>query len=225
MPGNLVAGITLSKRKDCRTAAYLDSLEKAGFSYQELYPCGQGPELGELRLHALVLTGGGDVHPSSYDEKECCCKNLDTRRDCRELTLLKWAREKRIPVLGICRGMQVLNVFMHGTLCQDIKPDTAKPHVPHHDCGPEYRHAVDIKDGSFLAAAFCSLKLSVNSRHHQAIKELGAGLRAVGWAEDCIIEAVEANEGPMFGVQWHPERLGDEGQRLFRWFYEICSNR
>lgn len=217
----------MSKSEDCRTRAYLDSLEKAGFSCVELYPEGRHVDVGGLDVAALVLTGGGDLDPSLYGEDQRCCRPVDPTRDRRELALFNWAREKGVPVLGICRGMQAINVFMCGSLCQDIGHQTACKIVRHTPAwgNDDSYHAVEMQEGTRLFAAWSSPKLCVNSHHHQAIKDLGAALRAVGWAEDGIVEAVEAVEAPIFGVQWHPERLGCEGQRLFSWFYNTCLCR
>jgi putative glutamine amidotransferase len=115
---------------------------------------------------------------------------------------------------------------MGGSLYQDLKAEKSAPLVPHNVTDIKYRHyrhAVQMKEGSRLAAAVGAGRICVNSHHHQAIKRLGSGLEVAGKTEDGVVEAVEARGEAIFGVQWHPELLGLEGQALFRWFYEICQ--
>ena len=220
-----IIGVTFSRKiEGWHKKAYLEAFEATGASIQELYPA--QAELDLCHLSGLVLAGGGDIIPSLYGEANRNCQNMDEERDLLEQKLFHWAREKRVPVLGICRGIQALNVFMGGSLDQDLKAKKSAPLVPHNVTDIKYRHyrhAVQMKEGSRLAAAVGAGRICVNSHHHQAIKRLGSGLEVAGKTEDGVVEAVEARGEAIFGVQWHPELLGLEGQALFRWFYEICQ--
>ena len=164
----------------------------------------------------LVLTGGEDVHPSSYGERpHPKLEETDQARDAVELALYRSARERGLPVLAICRGIQVVNVAMGGTLYQDL-PSEHPSAVDHVDS--KSRHALRVEPGSRLHQAV-GAPASVNSRHHQAVKQLADGLRAVAWAEDGIIEGAEPANGDgawLLAVQWHPEDDVEEG--LFRAF-------
>ena len=228
MAGCLVAGITFSRWiRDWHKRAYLASLEAVGFSCLELYPARGNPVSGRHSLDALVLAGGGDVHPSFYGDTNRHCQLVDQARDRFELEIFQRALDKNTPVLGICRGIQAINVFMGGSLYQDIEAEKPAPQLPHHvplaDAG--YRHEVEAHTDSFLAAPMPSGNAWVNSHHHQAVKDLGNGLRAVAWARDGIVEAVEAVGAPVYGIQWHPELLGEEARPLLRWFYTVCLSR
>jgi putative glutamine amidotransferase len=152
----------------------------------------------------LVLTGGEDVHPASYgDPTHPKLEETDQARDAVELALYRAARERRLPILAICRGIQLVNVAMGGTLYQDLPSEHPSP-VNHVD--PKGRHALRVEPDSRLHQAV-GAPASVNSRHHQAVKRLADGLRAVAWAEDGVIEGAElANgDGLLLAVQWHPE--------------------
>ncbi len=165
-----------------------------------------------LRLDGLLIPGGVDMDPRQYGEevrKEC--GNLDPARDTVELQLTKWAIEDGKPVLGLCRGLQVINVASGGSLWQDLP--SQNPAFAKHDFFPttgferDYlAHAVDLKSGSRLQLMLDEPRVQVNSMHHQGIKRLGSALVASAVSDDGLIEAVEG-QGAAFlvGVQWHPE--------------------
>lgn len=164
------------------------------------------------RLDGLFLPGGEDIDPAHYGaERHEMLGATDKERDRTELLLTRWAIEIGMPVLGVCRGAQMINVACGGTLYQDIlseRPDLAK-----HDYFPpnfeRYRisHRIDIAPDSLLARAMGAVH-EVNSMHHQGIDRVGFGLRVVAWAEDGLPEAIEAPALPyVVGVQWHPEEL------------------
>lgn len=162
---------------------------------------------------ALLLPGGGDMEPWRYGQDNAASRNLDPARDALELDLLDRFTSLRKPVLGICRGMQSVNVFFGGTLLQDI-PGHAQIN------GVDRLHAVRTAPGPFAAPD----ALSVNSAHHQAVDRLGVGLQAEQWAPDGVIEALRHARLPVWGVQWHPERLDNPaGERLFRAFLDMCG--
>ena len=161
------------------------------------------------RCEALLLPGGGDVEPWRYGAKTLDCRGAEPARDEEELRLIDEFLSAGKPILGICRGLQILNVYFGGTLSQ---------HVEGHS-------AVDGRDSfhpSHIASSplrrLYGEALQVNSAHHQAIDRLGSGLQAVQWADDGGIEAVMHETLPVWAVQWHPERLETEGQRLLRAF-------
>jgi len=182
------------------------------------------------RLDGVFIAGGVDVDPGSYRaERHPLCGRTDLPRDRVEMLFVRWAMEEGKPVLGVCRGMQVINVVAGGTLYQDCTDEYAN--AIKHDYFPTAGHARDylahdvrIAPGTRLHRAFGADVAQVNSMHHQAIRDLGAGLVASAFSPDGLIEALEA-EGDRFvvGVQWHPEMLIDKDaatRRLFSAFIE-----
>lgn len=159
-------------------------------------------------VRGLVLTGGEDVDPERYGQApHPRLGDVDPLRDAAELALIAAARQRGLPILAICRGIQILNVALGGTLYQDL-PSERPSAVPHSD--ETSRHDVRVEAGSRLAQTLGARTASVNSRHHQAIRELAPGLKAVAWAEDGVIEGAEpADAGSpwIVAVQWHPEDL------------------
>ena len=164
---------------------------------------------------ALLLPGGGDVEPWRYGRGNTASRGLEPERDTAELMLLERFIAAGKPVLGICRGIQIINVFFGGTLCQDLPCHAATD-------GKDRFHTVCTVRSPLLPV--CGPVCRVNSAHHQAVDALGRGLRAIQWAEDGTVEALCHDCLPIWGVQWHPERLPEElGGRLFRAFLRLCS--
>lgn len=163
-----------------------------------------------LRLNGLVLTGGPDVHPHYFKEEPLPgIGGVDPDRDRFELACLGIALERGIPLLAICRGIQVLNVALGGNVYQDIKTEVSEV-LEHSQTAPGWLpwHQISFSPGSLFAKIHGAEQLTVNSFHHQAIKRVAPDLRAVGWSNDGIIEAVESESYPfVLGVQWHPERM------------------
>src|SRR5215813_5916954 len=197
-------------------AAYVRAVQAAG-GVPVLLP----PHLDEAtraalwtRLEALVLTGGGDLDPARFGETaHAKVYEVSAERDDLELGFTRRALDDGVPLLAICRGIQVLNVALGGTLYQDI-PSEPGSSIDHSQKAPRHQPTHHVKvmgEGTRLGAVVGSTELEVNSFHHQAIKRLGAGLREVAWAEDGIIEGVEMTDARSFvlGVQWHPEDLVD----------------
>jgi putative glutamine amidotransferase len=183
-----------------------DLAEEAGAVPLLLGPTAHVDEVLD-RVDALVLQGGGDVHPEYYGhELHPATNTLDRRRDEFELALLRGARERAMPVLGICRGIQLVNVGYGGTLGQL-------------DTWDALAHRIEIAPDSRLARVMDTTAMEVNSVHHQATDRLGDGLRAVAWAEDGVVEAIEHATDPVLAVQWHPEWTGsvdwERQRRLF----------
>jgi len=179
------------------------------------------------RLGGLLLSGGGDIHPTSYQEEDSgLLWRVDEQRDHAELTLARWSLAEGLPLLGICRGIQTLNVAAGGTLIQDIPTQIADARS--HSCVagrpiPDIAHIVDVAPDSRLAAIVGAGEIGVNSAHHQAVRDVGSGLVATAWAPDGVIEALEHGEHPFcIGVQWHPEVMV-EGRCLFEGLIEAAQ--
>ncbi len=182
-------------------------------------------------LDGLVLCGGDDVDPATYGAEDEGTNHVGPAgTDPWELALARGAVDRAIPVLGICRGLQVLNVSMGGTLRQDIAAE-ATPHPPNPADPAEVlalRHPVTIRAGSRLAGVYGVEERVVNTIHHQAVDRLGDGLEAVAWAPDGIIEAFEAVDPAtdLLAVQWHPEKMpADEERPLFVDFVTRVADR
>jgi putative glutamine amidotransferase len=180
-------------------------------------------------LHGVLLSGGGDVHPKFYGlEVISTLRSVDEGRDRCELAIARCAFEGFKPCLAICRGIQVINVALGGSLIRDIEAEISSS-IDHdlHDQPPnKIAHPVRVLRGSKLASLLGENEIETNSRHHQAIQKVSPILRVVGEAPDGIIEAIEAPEHPFFiGVQWHPERLPDrhESRALFEGLTESAS--
>lgn len=190
-------------------------------------------ELRQLvdELDGFLFTGGPDVHPFLFgEETQVHCGNVSEARDRLEIGLLPFVLEKQKPVLGICRGIQVLNIAMGGTIWQDIFSMTKSDFPIAHTQPFAYHmpsHTVSLKMGTMLREIAGMDTLRVNSMHHQAVKDLGQGLIASAYSPDDLIEAIEMPGYPFFvGVQWHPEYLwekNEEAFRLFKRFVEACS--
>lgn len=159
---------------------------------------------------ALLLPGGGDLEPWRYGQSNRGSCNMDAERDEKEMELLELFLRQGKPVLGICRGLQVINVFFGGTLLQDMEGHRAVG-------GIDRYHIVQTADPQ-LRQLFGERTI-VNSAHHQGIDRVGHGLTAVQWARDGVIEAVRHEKFPVWAVQWHPERLGGLGGQTFLRFW------
>lgn len=186
------------------------------------------------RLDGLFLTGGVDVDPSKYGEpKESFCGRTDPARDDVEIQLIRWALEDKKPILAVCRGIQVVNVALGGSLYQDVKSQI--PAAAKHDYFPTKEnpardylaHPINVERNTRLAELLGGQSVPVNSMHHQAIKKLADGLTPTAFSPDGLIEAAEGAPGQyLTAVQWHPEELAgrDPGmKRLFTSFVEAAA--
>jgi putative glutamine amidotransferase len=192
-----------------------------------------GLEALSVRLDGLLLSGGGDVLPERYGgQPHSKVGSVDIRRDDLEITLVQMAARQGWPFLGICRGIQVLNVALGGTLYEDIE-DQRENSLQHdydiyaHLPRDHRAHGVNLAPDARLAQITDSQQFMVNSLHHQGLRDLAPDLRAVGWSPDGLVEAVELPGHPFgLGVQWHPECIPDsaESQALFAAFIKAASH-
>jgi len=187
-------------------------------------------------LDGLVLSGGVDVHPQHYNEEIAGSEEIDEARDQTELILTRWALEDDLPIFGICRGHQVLNVALGGSLYQDIPTD-----LPEREVAINHRASVAAKNRAYLAhnvlvdpasklaAITGQTELAVNTLHHQSVKTVGQGLKVTGTSPDGVVEALESEKHSwVLSVQWHPEDLysGHEWSRqLFAAFVAEVRRR
>ena len=213
---------------------YLKVLLKCGalpFVLPPVLSAGQCEEAVTV-LDGILLSGGPDIHPFHFGEETMKgCGDLSPLRDATELALVRAVHQRRIPLLGICRGMQLMNVALGGDIYQDL--DTQLPNrlpiahrQPFHPSEPSHR--VVLEPDSLLAAISGQQSLSVNSSHHQAVRRPASCLRVSGRASDRVIEALEQSDYPfLIGVQWHPELLfhtQEPARRLFEAFVKACSH-
>lgn len=181
------------------------------------------------RVDGLLLTGGEDVEPSLYGQPrimECGIPNI--ARDRTEIALIKAAQETRTPVLAICRGPQVLNVALGGTLIQDIAREVPNA-LEHKATGDRAArvHDVEIDEGTRIANAIGATHISVNSLHHQSVRDIAPGLRVSARAPDGIVEGIESSSDDwwVMGVQWHPEEMNDSPEPWDRGIFRAFAER
>jgi len=187
---------------------YVDSLRRAGAIPVLIPPQPENAADVVGDLDGLLLAGGDDCDPAAYGEpRHPTVEPMDPRRQDNDLSLARVARDRGIPTLGICLGVQVMNVAAGGTLIQHIESDIDHASEP----SDRHRHDVAIDGGTRLARILGERELEVNSSHHQAIKEIGDGLRVSAHAPDGIVEGLEDPRHPFYlGVQWHPEDMSGE---------------
>lgn len=176
-------------------------------------------------LDGIIFSGGLDLSPLSYNENPLKEINRTSSiRDKYELGLFKRAYERKIPILGICRGLQIANVFLGGSLYQDLNVQVAGAlgHNPSNVAEDDFYHSIKIKKDTRLYSIFGSEKILVNSLHHQAIKELGRDLNISALSEDGIIEGIEAKDDRfLMGLQFHPEDLSKRYPEFLNIFKEF----
>jgi len=209
---------------------YVEALRAAGFAAEEIVVLAPGARWDEdEEFDGVVLGGGCDVDPSRYGQaaREDARLELDPKRDETDFALFERARRNGTPTLAICRGLQVVNVALGGTLIQDLP--TQRPEAAGHETDESKRrdrrkidHRVRIESGTRLAGIAGARELEVNSRHHQAIDRAAPGLRVSAVASDGVIEAVESAGPWMVAVQWHPENLASADPASRRIFEEFA---
>ena len=204
---------------------YMESLARAGagMRWVELNDPEQAVQ-DALTCDGLLLPGGGDMDPKFYGQARIpACGEPNLLRDAAEPLLLRAFLAADKPVLGICRGIQVMNAALGGDLYQDIKPFE---HLPHNDHWAKV-HTVTVRRGTLLSRILGQDTVLVNSQHHQAVDRVAPGFTLAALSEDGIVEAIEKPDaGFCLGVQWHPEWLSDADpamQSLFDAFVNACS--
>lgn len=206
---------------------------KTGHYEQALRCLGAVPVAGycpepDLSCGGLVLCGGGDLESSLFGQEDRGSHPPDKARDRAELALFHAFYQAGKPILGICRGMQVINVALGGTLIQDL-PEPL--HSFHNGGDQPLIHPVRTLEGSFLHQLYGPV-LPVNSFHHQAVDRLGEGLRAIAWSEGGVVEALDCPGRPILAVQFHPERMAfscrrpdaADGSPLLSYFLRLCQS-
>ena len=209
-----VIGLTPAHNTDTQDLSmrptYLKALTAAG-ALPLILPLSLSPEdCRQLArsLDGFVFTGGPDPHPFLFgEETHSCCGNVSAQRDSMELSLMKAVMETGKPILGICRGIQILNIGLGGTIYQDLslRPEKSLNHMQLSLDRSDVCHRLSISNSSLLRK-ICGETMDVNSFHHQCINTLGDTLKTAAIAPDGVIEAVESSVFPFaVGVQWHPE--------------------
>lgn len=200
--------------------SYLQAIQAAGGTPILVHPSEVTDDLLNS-LQGILIPGGGDVDPARYGQPNTASEGMDAATDDLDLRLIAFAQAHQVPLLGICRGIQVINVALGGTLIQDL-PSQRDASIDHNVKKPLVGHRVTIDPSSRLAPCL-GIHPEVNSYHHQGLDRLAEGLRAVAWSEDGLVEAVEGDH--LLAVQWHPERMTSlpEVQHFFRDFIEQCS--
>ncbi len=233
-----IIGVTAGRAKNeynqeivALTEAYLEAVAQAGgLPVVVPYLVGTGDwQAVYARLDGILFSGGGDIAPERFGAgPHPRVDGVDPARDELELGLLQEAASDGKPFLGICRGFQVVNVGLGGTLYTHI-PDQVRGALKHDNPGNmrhDLIHEVKLEEGSHVGKLMTEPLLQVNSHHHQGLKDLAPGLRAVGYSPDGLVEAIELPEHPFgLAVQWHPEWLTDmePTRRLFKGFVEAAS--
>ena len=204
---------------------YIESLARAGagMRWVELSDPEQAVQ-DALTCDGLLLPGGGDMDPKFYGQARIpACGEPNLLRDAAEPLLLRAFLAADKPVLGICRGIQVMNAVLGGDLYQDIKPFE---HLPHNDHWAKV-HTVTVRRGTLLSRILGQDTVLINSQHHQAVDRVAPGFTLAALSEDGIVEAIEKPDARFcLGVQWHPEWLSDADpamQGLFDAFVNACS--
>ncbi|AWZ48505.1 gamma-glutamyl-gamma-aminobutyrate hydrolase [Clostridiaceae bacterium 14S0207] len=206
---------------------YVQSVINAG-GIPFIIPFSQDKEVAEMtveHIDGLILSGGHDVYPVNYNEEpEQKLGVVFPERDEFDFALLDAAEKRNIPVLGICRGFQIINVAHGGTLYQDLsyRDEKCIKHSQGHT--PSLAtHSVKVEKDSSFGKIF-GTDIRINSFHHQVVKEVGSSLKAVAFAKDGVVEAIESSEGKLiFGTQWHPEMMAAKEEKMLNLFKYIID--
>jgi putative glutamine amidotransferase len=208
---------------------YIESLKHAGAVPVIIPPQPENASDILDGVDGLLLAGGDDCDPSEYgEERHPSCEPMDPRRQQNDVGLARLARERGIPTLGICLGLQMMNVASGGTLIQDIDSAIETEIIHASEPSDRHRHDVSIDGSTRLGRIVGAHVLNVNSSHHQAVGRVGEGLRVTAQAPDGIVEGLEDPSHPFYvGVQWHPEDMMGEASAaaIFGAFIEAARHR
>lgn len=228
----LTSSFTPDNNAQALPSSYVWAIESQG-GIPFIIPAGISPEHSDAileKLDGLLLTGGPDVDPSYFgEEPHPKLGGVTPERDVIEIPLARAAVARSMPILAICRGIQLLNIAMGGSVIQDIASQVRDP-LKHRQEAPRWHgsHSVTVAAGSRLAGLLGTTKIMVNTFHHQAVKNVAPGFEVVARAPDGIIEGIERPGCFIVGVQWHPEGMYDrvpEMARIFKGFVEAAGDR
>jgi putative glutamine amidotransferase len=213
------------------TAAYVTALESAGLIPLIVPPLASESAPAAIldSVSGLVLTGGEDVDPARYgEERHEKVRFVNPARDATEAALVEAAKARGIPVLAICRGIQILNVALGGTLVQDIATE-CDTSIAHDEDGPRDKrsHEIVVEPGSLIAKALGTDHCTVNSFHHQSVKRVADGMRVTARSPDGVIEGIESTDDGwwVLGVQWHPEDLNSSSEPWDRGLFKAFARQ
>lgn len=223
-----IKGTRLNKLK----YTYIDAIEAAGAIPIVLPNLKKIEDVDQIlkRVDGLFFTGGEDISPLLYDEEpRKSTIDISYERDRMEMALFKAAYKKELPILGICRGLQMINISLGGSLYQDIpsQVEDSHGHLSTYDIKGGY-HRIEVFEDTLLFDIFKEKKLAVNSQHHQCIKDLGLGLKINSRSSDGVIEGIESilDKSFLLGVQFHPEAIvfrDEKFLKIFSYFVKRCS--
>ena len=212
------------------TAAYVTALESAGLIPLIVPPLSRASAAAVIldSVSGLVLTGGEDIDPARYGEKRHeKIRSINAARDATEIALIEEAKARGKPILAICRGIQILNVALGGTLVQDI-PSQLDTKIAHDEDSPRNSrsHDISIEPGSLIAKAVGTEHCTVNSFHHQSVKRVADGMRVTARSPDGVIEGLEsADDWWVIAVQWHPEEMTDSPEPWDRGLFKAFAQQ
>lgn len=223
----ITAAFNEEEERFCLNRQYVDAVERAGGMPLILPPL--SPEAADAALkciNGLMLSGGGDLDPAYFSEEVLpCTKTISPRRDAFEIHLVRAALDRQIPVLGICRGMQVLNVAAGGAIFQDVSLALDRP-LQHTQNAPRWyaTHLIEIVPESKLALIFGVPRLRVNSFHHQCVSRVAPGFKVTARSLDGVVEAIESpTHSFAVGVQFHPEGMWEKDPLFLKLFTALTS--
>lgn len=214
----------LISRSPESSGLYEKAVEKAGGEALSFY-C---PD-PNMEFDALILGGGGDMDPAEFQESNHGSREIDPKRDAVELALVQRCVNEGKPLLGICRGHQVVNIALGGNIYQDMNDRMLQRHSMTEAEEDRY-HPVRVGIVTMLEELYGQQEIIVNSTHHQATRQFGQGLYRTAWDEDGVVEAMQHASFPIWTFQFHPERMHGQngtvdGQKIFDYFLEQCRKR